>query len=48
MYGISNSSFLLFFNFDLFIDNFDTLFSYSNKQDNWFHGYYAVYLEDNR
>ena len=33
MYGISNSSFLLFLNFDLFIDNFDILFSYSNKQD---------------
>ena len=34
MYGISNSSFLLFLNFDIFIDNFDILFSYSNKQDN--------------
>ena len=33
MDDLKNSSFLLFFYFDLYILNFDILFSYSNKQD---------------
>ena len=33
MYHGKISSFWLFFYFDLNIDNFDILFSYSNKQD---------------
>ena len=33
MYHGKNSSFLTFFDFDLYIDNFDILFSYLNKQD---------------
>ena len=33
MHDLKNSSFFPFFDFDLYILNFDILFSYSNKQD---------------
>ena len=33
MYHGKNSSFLLFFYFDIYIHDFDILFSYLNKQD---------------